>query len=79
MTTCIPWGRTRGCLARSAPSVSPLASEHNGSDAPELLCGVRMQDGGCRMEEHMLRWELEQYWRERGWTRTPAGTWVWLL
>lgn len=38
-----------------------------------------MQDGGCRMEEHMLRWELEQYWRERGWTRTPAGTWVWLL
>jgi len=37
-----------------------------------------MQDGGCRMEEHMLRWELEQ-WRERGWTRTPAGTWVWLL
>lgn len=30
------------------------------------------------MEEHMLRWELEQ-WRERGWTRTPAGTWVWLL
>lgn len=31
------------------------------------------------MEEHVLQWESEQYWGERGWTRTPAGSWVWLL
>lgn len=76
MTTCIPWGRTRG---RSAPLVSPPAPEHNGSNAPELLCGVRMKDEGWRMEEHMLWWKSEQYWEERGWTQTPSGSWVWLL